>query len=98
MLGRSFDPEGLVIDPRTGHFLVADEYGPSLYEFDRNGRLIGIFETPAQPGAARPAGAVDYVARSRRRRSARAARTTAATKAWRSAPTASGSSPCCRIR
>jgi Esterase-like activity of phytase len=24
-LGRSFDPEGLVIDPRTGHFLVADE-------------------------------------------------------------------------
>ena len=36
-LGRSFDPEGLVIDPRTGHLLVADEYGPSLYEFDRRG-------------------------------------------------------------
>ena len=31
--GRTFDPEGLAIDPRTGHFLVADEYGPSLYEF-----------------------------------------------------------------
>ena len=28
-LGRSFDPEGLVVDPRTGHFLVADEYGPT---------------------------------------------------------------------
>jgi len=29
VLGRSFDPEGLVIDPRTGHLLVSDEYGPS---------------------------------------------------------------------
>ena len=34
-LGRSFDPEGLVVDPRTGHFIVADEYGPSVYEFSR---------------------------------------------------------------
>jgi hypothetical protein len=46
-LGRSFDPEGLAIDPRTGHLLIADEYGPSLYEFDRNGVLIAAFETPA---------------------------------------------------
>lgn len=46
-LGRSFDPEGLVIDPRTGHFIVSDEYGPSLYEFDRKGRLTFVFETPA---------------------------------------------------
>jgi len=46
ILGRSFDPEGLVIDPHTGNFLVADEYGPSLYAFDRQGRLIKIFETP----------------------------------------------------
>jgi len=45
-LGRSFDPEGLVIDPRTGNFLVADEYGPSLYSFDRKGRLAKEFETP----------------------------------------------------
>ena len=45
-LGRSFDPEGLVIDPRTGDFLVADGYGPSLYAFDRKGRLVKVFETP----------------------------------------------------
>ncbi len=46
-LGHSFDPEGLAIDPRTGHLLVADEYGPSLYEFNRKGRLVRVFETPA---------------------------------------------------
>lgn len=45
-LGRSFDPEGLVVDPRTGHFLIADEYGPSVYEFDRKGRLRRVFQTP----------------------------------------------------
>jgi hypothetical protein len=60
-LGRSFDPEGLVVDPRTGHFLIADEYGPSLYEFSRNGRLIGMFEVPLEL-TPKPAGAVDYVA------------------------------------
>lgn len=47
ILGRSFDPEGLVIDPRTGHLIAADEYGPSVYEFDRKGRLLKVFETPA---------------------------------------------------
>ena len=36
-----------MIDPRSGHFLVADEYGPSLFEFDRKGRLLFVFETPA---------------------------------------------------
>jgi hypothetical protein len=46
-LGRSFDPEGLAIDPRTGHLLVADEYGPSVYEFKRNGNLVRVLETPA---------------------------------------------------
>jgi hypothetical protein len=60
-LGRSFDPEGLVIDPRTGHFIVADEYGPSAYEFDRRGRLVRIFETPASL-TPRAGGAVNYVA------------------------------------
>ncbi len=46
VLGRSFDPEGLVIDPRTGHLIVADEYGPSVYEFDAKGRLLQVFVTP----------------------------------------------------
>ena len=40
-LGRSFDPEGIAIDPRTGHLLIADEYGPSIYQFTRGGWLIG---------------------------------------------------------
>jgi hypothetical protein len=60
-LGRSFDPEGLVIDPRTDHFLVSDEYGPSVYEFDRRGRLIFIFETPANLVPKRN-GTTNYVA------------------------------------
>jgi hypothetical protein len=60
-LGRSFDPEGLVVDPRTGHFLIADEYGPALYEFSRSGRLIGMFEVPLEL-TPKPAGVVDYVA------------------------------------
>lgn len=46
-LGRSFDPEGLVTDPHTGHLLVSDEYGPSVYEFSRKGKLLRVFGTPA---------------------------------------------------
>lgn len=45
-LGRAFDPEGFVINPKSGNFLVSDEYGPSLYEFSRNGVLIRTFNTP----------------------------------------------------
>ena len=47
VLGRSFDPEGFVINPKNGNFLVSDEYGPSLYEFDRSGKLVRTFTTPA---------------------------------------------------
>lgn len=46
-LGDAFDPEGIVVNPRTGHLLVSDEYGPSLYEFTKHGRLVRRFETPA---------------------------------------------------
>jgi hypothetical protein len=46
VLGRSLDPEGFVVHP-NGHFLVSDEYGPSLYEFGRDGRFIRAFTTPA---------------------------------------------------
>ena len=46
-LGFAFDPEGIAIDPRTGHLYVSDEYGPTLAEFTHHGRLIRRFETPA---------------------------------------------------
>ena len=45
-LGSAFDPEGIVINPRNGNLLVSDEYGPSLYEFDRTGEFVRAFTTP----------------------------------------------------
>jgi hypothetical protein len=45
-LGTSFDPEGLVVVPGSGKFLVSDEYGPSVYEFNRDGTLSRAFTTP----------------------------------------------------
>src|SRR5262245_40536614 len=45
-LGRSFDPEGLVIDQRGGRLIVADEYGPSIYVLSRNGTLLKGSEPP----------------------------------------------------
>lgn len=47
VLGSAFDPEGFVVNPKSGNFLVSDEYGPSLIEFDRNGNLLRRFSTPA---------------------------------------------------
>lgn len=61
VLGRSFDPEGLVIDPRTGHLIVSDEYGPSVYVFSRAGRLLKVFETPANLVPKLADGTSDYV-------------------------------------
>jgi hypothetical protein len=46
-LGLAFDPEGVVINPRTGTFLVSDEYGPSVREFSRTGELLRTYITPA---------------------------------------------------
>jgi hypothetical protein len=46
-LGNAFDPEGIVISPRNGNMFVSDEYGPSLYEFDRTGQFVRAFTTPA---------------------------------------------------
>lgn len=46
VIGLSFDPEGFVIHPKNGRFLVSDEYGPSLYEFDREGYRVRTFQTP----------------------------------------------------
>ena len=47
VLGNVLDPEGFVVSPKNGHFLVSDEYGPSLYEFNRRGELVRAFATPA---------------------------------------------------
>ena len=47
VLGSAFDPEGFVIHPKTGRFYVSDEYGPSLYEFSREGIRVRTLATPA---------------------------------------------------
>ena len=46
-LGRPLDPEGFVVLPKSGNFLVCDEYGPAVREFDRSGNLLRTFATPA---------------------------------------------------
>lgn len=47
ILGNALDPEGFVILPKTGNVLVSDEYGPSLYEFDRSGTFVRAYDIPA---------------------------------------------------
>jgi hypothetical protein len=47
VLGNAFDPEGFVVNPKNGHFLISDEYGPSLYEFNRRGKRVRTFTIPA---------------------------------------------------
>jgi len=44
--GLAFDPEGIVVNPRNGNLIVSDEYGPSVYEFTRNGQLAKVYVTP----------------------------------------------------
>lgn len=44
-LGLSLDPEGFAVS-RTGNFYVSDEYGPSIYEFNRNGEFVASFNAP----------------------------------------------------
>jgi hypothetical protein len=61
ILGDSFDPEGFVRLP-NGNMLVADEYGPSIYEFDSAGKQIRAFTTPENLKPKRSGGALDYVA------------------------------------
>ena len=58
-LGTAFDPEGFVINPRNGNLLVSDEYGPSVYEFNRSGALVRSYATPANL-APKVAGNSDY--------------------------------------
>jgi hypothetical protein len=46
-LGVAFDPEGIVVHPLLGTFVVSDEYGPSVYEFTPWGQLMRTYRTPA---------------------------------------------------
>ncbi|WP_218082071.1 esterase-like activity of phytase family protein [Anthocerotibacter panamensis] len=46
VLGRSHDPEGLVVLP-DGSFYVADEYGPSIYHFTPTGVLDQVLTVPS---------------------------------------------------
>jgi len=47
VLGNALDPEGVVINPLNGNLLISDEYGPSLYEFNRSGEFVRAFNNPA---------------------------------------------------
>ena len=60
VLGQSFDPEGFV-RLANGNMLVADEYGPSVYEFDASGEFIRAFATPANLVPRKANGDIDYV-------------------------------------
>ena len=41
-----FDPESIRVAP-DGTLYVSDEYGPSVYHFDENGKRIGVMKVPA---------------------------------------------------
>ena len=57
-IARRFDPEGVVVGPdRT--FFVSDEYGPYVYQFDREGYLIRRLPVPSKFLIASPGGDVD---------------------------------------
>jgi hypothetical protein len=60
-LGYSFDPEGIVVLPRSGNFLISDEYGPSVYEFNRGGQFIRSFSVPSNI-LPKSGGSTDYLA------------------------------------
>lgn len=59
-LGGSLDPEGLALLP-NGHFLVSDEYGPAVNEFDAAGKFVRAFQTPANLVPTTTGGTTNYV-------------------------------------
>jgi hypothetical protein len=68
VLGLSFDPEALVIGPNR-HFFVADEYGPSVYEFApvsmggaTEARFVRAFDVPVRFAPLDSLGQTNYVA------------------------------------
>ena len=48
-----FDPEGIRVGP-DGTFFVSDEYGPYLFEFDRQGHVVRRIEVPSTFAIAAP--------------------------------------------
>ena len=48
-----FDPEGIRVSP-DGTFFVSDEYGPYLFEFNRQGHLVRRIEVPSAFAIASP--------------------------------------------
>jgi hypothetical protein len=98
-LGPSFDPEGLVILPKSGNLLVSDEYGPSVYEFTRAGQFLRAFQVPdnlvpkvgSSPNYTAFQSPATPVAPS-----PPAGKATGDWKAWRSVPMAALPLRCCR--
>jgi len=60
LLGASLDPEGLTVLP-NGNYLVADEYGPSVIEFDITGKQVRSFAVPANLVPKEAGGTINYV-------------------------------------
>lgn len=59
-LGRSFDSEGFHRLP-NGNYLIADEYGPSVYEFDSTGKKLRAFQVPDNLLPKTATSEIDYV-------------------------------------
>jgi len=53
-----FDPEGVAVG-RDRTFFVSDEYGPYVFEFDRDGHVIRRLPVPSKFLIAKPGGDVD---------------------------------------
>jgi hypothetical protein len=53
-----FDPEGVVVTP-NGTFIVSDEYGPYIYEFNRQGQLVRRISLPSKFLISNPTGDVN---------------------------------------
>jgi len=57
-LGLRLDPEGVRVS-NSGTFFISDEYGPFVFEFDRQGNLLDRLDVPAKFAIANPQSAVD---------------------------------------
>ena len=60
VLGNSLDSEGIARLP-NGQFIVADEYGPSVYVMNRDGKFVRAFTTPSNLIPRQPNNTVNYV-------------------------------------